>query len=286
MPLDRTWYDTLVEDDGTGLTGSIWDKDDVDALMDAVDAALAGTGAATEQTTTLTGTQNDFSLSGANVTLRCTGASPVVFTGFSVGGAAPVAGSRLTLINAGATTFTVRVAYQDSGSTAAYRVISPSIRGQVVGLGGTVTLVYDDTTDRWRVIWVEAGAPVAVAFSAGNFTGVGANTWTVDSGDVAGNSFLQEGTKFTWFLSVNTSTTGGTPNTVVSVALPNGFTVANNGTQSGIFGRYNDGAWATAIFGAVSSTPTILNLGSLSGANLASVTNTFYMLGFAMFLVD
>jgi hypothetical protein len=38
MALDRTWYNTLVDDDGSGLTGSVWDKADVDALMDAIDA--------------------------------------------------------------------------------------------------------------------------------------------------------------------------------------------------------------------------------------------------------
>jgi hypothetical protein len=41
MPLDRAWYNTLVNDDGSGLTGSVWDKEDVDALMDAIDAELA-----------------------------------------------------------------------------------------------------------------------------------------------------------------------------------------------------------------------------------------------------
>jgi hypothetical protein len=40
MALDRTWYNTLVDDDGSGLTGSVWDKADVDALMDATDAEI------------------------------------------------------------------------------------------------------------------------------------------------------------------------------------------------------------------------------------------------------
>lgn len=38
--LDRTWYNTLVDDDGSGLVGSVWDKADVDALMDAIDAEI------------------------------------------------------------------------------------------------------------------------------------------------------------------------------------------------------------------------------------------------------
>jgi hypothetical protein len=42
MALDRTWYNTLVDDDGSGLTGSVWDKADVDSLMDVIDAELDG----------------------------------------------------------------------------------------------------------------------------------------------------------------------------------------------------------------------------------------------------
>ena len=40
MALDRTWYNTPVDDDGSGMTGTVWDKADVDALMDAVDAEI------------------------------------------------------------------------------------------------------------------------------------------------------------------------------------------------------------------------------------------------------
>ena len=39
--ISRTWYDTLVDDDGSGTTGSIWDKADVDSFLDAIDALLA-----------------------------------------------------------------------------------------------------------------------------------------------------------------------------------------------------------------------------------------------------
>jgi hypothetical protein len=41
MALDRTWYNSLIDDDGSGLTGSVWDKADVDALMDAIDTEFA-----------------------------------------------------------------------------------------------------------------------------------------------------------------------------------------------------------------------------------------------------
>lgn len=39
-PLDRTWYNTLVDDDGSGTTGTVWNKTQVDGLLDSVDASL------------------------------------------------------------------------------------------------------------------------------------------------------------------------------------------------------------------------------------------------------
>jgi hypothetical protein len=41
MALDRTWYNTLVNDDSSNTVGTLWDKAAVDSLMDAIDAALA-----------------------------------------------------------------------------------------------------------------------------------------------------------------------------------------------------------------------------------------------------
>jgi hypothetical protein len=41
-PLNRTWFDTLIDDDGSGTTGTVWNKTQVDGLLDTVDASLAG----------------------------------------------------------------------------------------------------------------------------------------------------------------------------------------------------------------------------------------------------
>jgi hypothetical protein len=40
-PLDRTWYNTLVDDDGSGTTGTPWNKAAVNSLLASVDASLA-----------------------------------------------------------------------------------------------------------------------------------------------------------------------------------------------------------------------------------------------------
>lgn len=53
-PLSRSWYNSLVDDTGDGVSGTVWNKAQVDALMDAVDASLvnvvdrAGNPAATQ----------------------------------------------------------------------------------------------------------------------------------------------------------------------------------------------------------------------------------------------
>ena len=41
MALDRAWYNALVDDDGSNTVGTVWGKDDVDALMDVVDLEIA-----------------------------------------------------------------------------------------------------------------------------------------------------------------------------------------------------------------------------------------------------
>jgi hypothetical protein len=154
MSLDRTWFNTLVDDDGSGTTGSIFDVADIDALMDAIDAELPTT---------------------------------------------------------------------------------------------------------WTV----------VAHSAANFTGNGAMTWTVASGDQTTYAYAKGGKKtLTVSFWIAGSTVGGTPNTDLQIAIPGGFVaarfmanacnvidngtaetgycfVASAGTTIGIR-RVNDANWSAA----------------------------------------
>ena len=172
-------------------------------------------GTPTEQTTTATGTQNNFNLSARYTYLRCTGAAPV-FSGFTVAGAAPQGGDTVIIACLGTT---AKVTTQDTGSTDVNRAICPSTTGQIVGVNGTITLVYDTTTDRWRMVDVEPGAWIAPG--APTYSGNGSMTWT----SVTTNTFAyqQRGNMVTlaWYQSAGT--VGGTPNTVLRMALPNGF---------------------------------------------------------------
>lgn len=286
MALDRSVFSVFVDDDGSGTTGTILTKaayasaflDPVDAEIARLDADIAGAGggAFTEQTTTATGAQNNFNLTAHLTYLRCTGAAPV-FTGFTVLSSAPAAGDRVIIACLGTT---ARVADQDTGSTAAYRAIHPSVRGQIVGVNGSIEYAYDDTTDRWRMVRVEPGKPIAIAHAGLTFFS-GTGTWTVDSGDLNHFYYVQSGKLVTYSISVVTSSCAGCDadlKIAESSLLPGGFTCSNareldparimnngtfevgwvlwNGTNALVFQRaslaaHTDSTNNTAVIGAV-----------------------------------
>lgn len=135
--------------DGYTVDAAEWNKNTVDNPI-AIKAQVDGF--VVEQTTTVTGGQDNFAPSaGTIVNIRCTGAAPN-FTGFSGGSAGRV----LRLYCLGTT---LKVTDQAT-STAANQIICESTQGQIVGVGGVIVLAYDDTTDRWRVVSVEPGTPI------------------------------------------------------------------------------------------------------------------------------
>ena len=118
----------------------------------------AGSAVPTEETTTSTGTVNNFDLNARFTYLRCNNASALVFTGFTTVGAAPVAGDTVIVDNVGSST--MQVLHQNAGSTAANRIITPSVAGQIIGAGGRIIGVYDATTSRWRITCIDPGSPI------------------------------------------------------------------------------------------------------------------------------
>src|SRR5262245_18316642 len=41
MPIDRTWFNNLVDDDGSGNVGTIWNKATIKGLLDSIDGMFA-----------------------------------------------------------------------------------------------------------------------------------------------------------------------------------------------------------------------------------------------------
>lgn len=222
MPIDRTLFNLWADDDGSNTVGTLINKSRIDNdILDPIDDALA----VTEQTDSATGTSNNFNLNGHVTYLRVNNASPRIYTGFTVLSAAPQIGDRVIIENIASST--VRTTHQDAGSTDAHKNITPSTNGQIVGAGGRMEGIYDGTTDRWRFHVIDPGAAITVAYSAGNFTGNGSMTWTVDSADQVVFKYIQRGRWVTVFATLNETTVGGTPSTQLLVTIPGGFTVTS-----------------------------------------------------------
>ena len=197
-----------------------------------------------EQTTTSTGTQNDFSLTASQTILRCNNATDLTITGFTIAGAAPVAGDRVTIISIGAGN--VFFSHQ-TGSTAANRLINSVTSGPTpiaAGLGAA-TYIYDGTTSRWRLVEHYQGGAISVTFSAGDYTGSGTITWTVASGDVLTHSYQLFGKSMLWTVYVDTSSVSGTGQQL-RVTRPGGYTAAKRNqtiVRIGDNGTFQAGHW-------------------------------------------
>lgn len=116
-----------------------------------------------EQTTSLTGTVNDFPLNGSAVgaaftystlVLRCNNATTLFITGFSAG----VGGQRLIVLSTGLGD--VFLSHQSSSSVAANRMVNLQTveLTPLRGGSGIAEYVYDDLTLRWRMLRAEIGA--------------------------------------------------------------------------------------------------------------------------------
>lgn len=262
-----------------GTSGQVLTSNGAGALPTFQDAAAGG--AAVEQTTTATGTQNDFDLDGRNTYLRCAPASDLVFTGFTVLGSAPQEGDRVVLELT--TSVTLRVTRQDTGSTDVNRVIWPSTRGQIIGDGGRLELIYDSTTQRWRGQVIYAGAFINVAFNAGDFVSQ-TGTWTVGSTDVGTFAYQQNGSVLTVALNIADSDLD-TLSAELRIALPNSFVVKRTMLNVAIINdsggaNYEVGRWR------VGSNETYMGFRQMNGTNWPTGTGTHGIQGLLQFEVD
>lgn len=249
MALDRTWYNTLVDDDGSNTVGSLIEKSDIDALMDAIDASLAVTGGVTIQTTTSTGTQNNFAATAArHLGLRCNNASLLTITGIAAG----TDGDVIDVISVGAGQ--VDFSHQAGGSTAANRLINAATVGLTsLGAGaGAARYIYDGTTARWRLTAHEQGAWIAVPHSGANFTS-DSGTWTVDSGDQIIFRYLLRGRTMTVALETF-QTSKSAASADLRVAIPASHSAPLQVYDAGVRADDGAGTWEGAYVTTLGTT--------------------------------
>lgn len=234
---------------------------------------LVGPSLPTETVVSTAGTLNDVALGGAGLlTYAGTGAT---ITG--IAGGAP--GQLVWVQNHG--TGTLRLAHADTNSAAANRMQFLSVRGQFLGIGGSVVLWHSgDPAGPWTTLAIDPGNPIDVPFNAGSFWSciTPNSSWTVDLADMRTFRYWQNGNTLHLDLALSATSTAGLP-TALCVWLPDGFEspalvtapvrIGPNGTdEAGGFLRTNDGG-----------SPALVIIRRLGSAAWPDSTNTTFIEG-------
>lgn len=239
-------------------------------------ASYLGLSAATAvvQTTTSTGTVNDFALSSTTaplVILRCNNATDLTLTGFVAG----TAGQRVIVQSVGAGNVFLT---PQAGSGAANRLINFATIGNTpLAAGvGAAEYVRDGVTSRWRLMLHDQGKPITPTFLNTDFSGLAPLTWTVAAAQTM--QYFLRGKMLTVFVSVVSTSTGGTASAFLRISNGQwgGFSVNTRLVRSGA--RTVDAGTGTAgnILVDNTSATVIFFQRDSAGANWsnAAVTNT------------
>ncbi|HXU05227.1 MAG TPA: hypothetical protein VN903_29915 [Polyangia bacterium] len=151
-PINRAPYNALVDDNGTGLTGTVWNKAAIQSvLLDPIDTAAANAGAfpysigAGLYVPLSSAVFNDLQPGGAT----CWNLEPTLnltITGFA---AEPDGRQHLILNSSG---FTMTLPTQDTRSQVANRLIAPGFGTFVLGVWRGVWIMYAARYTAWIVL--------------------------------------------------------------------------------------------------------------------------------------
>lgn len=276
MPIDRTNYNALVDDDGSNTIGSVWNKAAIKGvLLDPIDAAIGAT--AVIQTTTITGTQHNFALAANCRYLRCDNTALLTLTGLAAG----YDGQIVTVTKSPTTAGRVDFSHNDSGSIAANRLLNYATVGPTTIAGssqGSATYIYSAARGGWELRQHDQGTWIDVPYSAANFAALGSMTWTVEAGDQTVYRYLLSGSR-TLSISFVLSTTsvGGTPANALLLKLPAGYLAQAAQTQT-LIRLIDNGVMGFAIALAVVGASQ-LQIYTGTGVNFSASTNATHVMG-------
>lgn len=233
----------------------------------------------TTSTITTTGTQTALAIpSGAGpLTVFANNATLLTLQGI----AAAVDGQVLSIYSIGAGQ--VDFANQSGSATALNRIVN-GVTGTIsLSAGsGRVTLQYDGTAARWRVLAHEQGAYITPTFNAADFTGSG-GTWTVAVGDRGTFGYYLRGRALTVQVVLATTSVQAGSSTL-RVVLPGGFTASQDAYN--VVAIYDNAGTRTAGAMIVVGTSTLIQFQRLDAANWAAATDATAIFGTLTFEVQ
>jgi hypothetical protein len=232
MAIDRGPWNALIDDDGSNLTGSIWNKAAIKSvLLDPIDALAANVVASAA-----TGTVHNLACGPAAVQteIRLYGNGDLTLTGLAFT-TSPRNGDRVTLLKHGFSTGVVALAHENTSSTQYFSNMVTSAPTPLRA-GGTAGYVFFDGV--WFLTAHEQGTPVPIPFVAGNYAGQG----TITAAMVVRHEYYIKGrvclgwlvvSNFPGLTSANSLNIGGWPATLVGTTA--GY-VPGIGTLNGAWG--------------------------------------------------
>lgn len=224
MAIDRAPWNALVDDDGSNLIGTVWNKDKIKTvILDPVDAAF---GRPIVSNNTQSGTINDWAIPGlapgANAVVTWTGTANLIVTGIAGG----VAGQVLTILSR-STSAVISFAFFSAASAAPNKMIMTATSGPTpLGFNGVIQFYYTGTL--WLMLHHEQGSWIRPPYLASRYT-ADVGSWVVEAGDQIEYAYWLKGSTLFFSGEVGTSSLSGTP-TVLSIALPEAYTIARGGT--------------------------------------------------------
>jgi|SRR5262245_3601901 len=263
MAIQRT-HD--VDDDGTGLTGTVRTAAWKEELYDQIDVLAAGK----IITLTTVGTVDDWVIPGRTDRTLVKWASNtgnLTVTGMAGG----QAGQLITFYNNSyysfGTTNYLSFAQQSASSAAANRCLNTVISGPtMVGIGGTITYMYDGSF--WRLISHEQGAPITAPFAAGNFTGFSG----ISSSNVIQTYYLK-GTNALYTLGISNATAQAV--TYLGVTFP--YSCAGGLISlPGLVSPSVSGGWGLAMVSAAANS-AVMNLNRTDYSNFPTTASATFI---------
>jgi hypothetical protein len=275
MPIDRAPWNALIDDDGSNLVGSIWNKDKIKTvILDPSDVAFAKS----VVFPSTTGVVNDWNLGiRANTFVQWVGASDLDVTGIAGG----VTGHTLTIANLGSGTISLIHGSASSLTPNRLNLVTTSAPTRIAA-GGTATLIYQGAV--WILVAHEQGAWISAPFNAANFSG---GAWQVAAGDNFVSYYLQGRTLSVAVEVINSSITA--PTTLVGLlhGAYGGFVLTPYYVQQPLL-IDTQGVTVPARFysGVNYGLNTQLNITRADNGSIPAQTDTFNVHGLAVFLVN
>jgi hypothetical protein len=267
----------IIDDDGSGTTGTGIDNAWKQQFYGQIDAALAALLGHADLNAKVvgnaeSGTLHNWAIAGRTRVFHVdwSGSAPLLVTGIAGG----VVGDRISFRNWTPNSSYMSFYTQHGGSAIGNKLFNVVSSGPAsLGPGGTIAYIHNGTG--WELLAHDQGAPIAALYHPSYFTGSGAMVWAVDAPDVVALNWRLDGTVLTVRFQIAASSLTGTAS--LNLSLSN---VLFNSYMVPAGSQYNQLAWHNQpspvhILGNGAS----LQLGMLNGGNFTLGTNDRYFYG-------